>query len=126
MSTIMSEELREKLEKVKKREWWPITSLAKVLGRPRKYVYRRVNNKNFSVLEDGTFKKVLSNSVVEFYEKRVNPTSSEIIQQKAFKKGFYAGLKVYETSEELDIPLDELEELIAEFCEGGTDVSNYK
>jgi len=126
MAVIMDKGLQEKLEQIKKREWWPVTTLAKVLERHFMYVYRRINKGDFSFIEDGTFKKVLSKSVVEFYENRVNPISIYIIEENAFKKGFNAGLRVCETAQELDIALDELKERLADYCNGEYDDSCNK
>jgi len=64
---IISEDLQRKLEKVKKREWWPVASLAEILGRPRMYIYRHIESEDFCLFKDGSFKKVTSNSVVDFF-----------------------------------------------------------
>ncbi len=115
---IMDEGLKNKLEKIVKKEWWPAAELAKILERPKTYIYRRIRNKNFSVMEDGTFQKVLSKSVVEFYEKRFQKTVDAPKEPNDFKKGFFAGLRVYEIAKELNVTLDDLQEMIALYCEG--------
>ena len=121
MNVTMDSNLKEKLEQVGKMEWWPIATLANLLGRPKTYIYRRIDLKNFSVLEDGTFKKILSKSVIDFYENRSKNIKNISIEQNAFKKGFYAGLKMYETAQEMDVSLDDLQEMIANYCEGDHD-----
>lgn len=70
MTVIMSETLKEKLEKVKKREWWPVALLAEVLGKPKCFVYRKIDSGKFDVIEDGGFIKIMSDSVVKFFENK--------------------------------------------------------
>ena len=71
MAVVMDSELKRKLEKVKKRETWPVALLAELLGRPRRYVYRRIEDDSFDIIEDGGFMKVTSKSVVTFFEERM-------------------------------------------------------
>ena len=47
MSVIISEELQEKLEIVGRKTWWPVATLADVLGKPKSYVYRRLGKEDF-------------------------------------------------------------------------------
>jgi len=121
MAVIMAKELQEKLERVKKREWWPAASLAEVLKRPKCYIYRRIRNKNFTVIEDGTFKKILSKSIIEFYENRFLSIPKVYPESDEFIRGFNAGLKVYNTARELGIDIDNLQLMIANYCEGEYD-----
>lgn len=70
MTVIIDTKLQEKLDRVQKREWWPVALLAEVLGKPRRYVYRRIAADDFDVIEDSSSMKVLSGSVVKFFEER--------------------------------------------------------
>ena len=72
MVVVMDNELKEKLDRVKRRSWWPIAILAGILGRPKKYIYRKIDSGDFCLYEDGNFKKVYSDSVVNYYENRAN------------------------------------------------------
>jgi hypothetical protein len=67
MTIVMDRELEAKLDRVKTREWWPVASLAEVLGKPKKYVYRKVQDGKFHVMNDGSFVKVTSVSVVHYF-----------------------------------------------------------
>ncbi|OPL13702.1 MAG: hypothetical protein AVO39_10210 [delta proteobacterium MLS_D] len=68
---VIDEQFRERLDKVKKRHSWPVALLAKTLGKPRCYVYRKIEEEKFDVVEDSGPAKVLSNSVIEFFENRL-------------------------------------------------------
>jgi len=71
MAVILSETLKAKLERVQKREWWPVALLAEVLDRPKCFIYRRIENGNFSILDDGgKFMKVNSASVAQYFSER--------------------------------------------------------
>lgn len=67
MTVVMDRGLQKKLEKVQRREWWPVTLLAEVLGRPRRYVYRMVGAGKFAILNDGKAIKVTSDSVIQYF-----------------------------------------------------------
>lgn len=71
MTVIMDNAFRQRLEQVKKRTSWPVTLLAEKLGKPRRFVYRRIEDESFAVIEDGGPMKVLSDSVIEFFEGRL-------------------------------------------------------
>ena len=68
MTVILGEKLKSKLEKIKKRSWWPVALLAEVLGKPKKYVYRKINEEKFDIIEDTSVIKISSDSVVKFFE----------------------------------------------------------
>ncbi len=68
MTVMLEREFHNTLEQIKKREWWPVAGLAAVLGRPKKYVYRKIEDGRFHVLNDGGYAKVVSSSVVRYYE----------------------------------------------------------
>lgn len=71
MQVELCDVLQRKLEKVRKRDWWPATELARVLGRSRMFVYRRIDNGEFAIHDDGgEFIKVQSASVVNWFETR--------------------------------------------------------
>lgn len=125
MSMIMDKKLQEKLERVKKRESWSVTQLAAIFVRDRRTIYRHINNGDFDVLEDGgIYKKVLSKSVVEFYENRLKNIPKIPLGKEEFVKGFNAGLRIYETAEELGIDLDSLQIILANYYAGVYDVGN--
>jgi hypothetical protein len=65
---MMSESLKRKLEKVKKRDEWPVALLAQTLGCSKKYIYRKVSDGHFKVRKDLGYKKISSESVVRYYE----------------------------------------------------------
>lgn len=67
MTVVMDRGLVERLERVKRREWWPVASLAEVLGRPKMYIYRKVDDGKFHILNDGGFLKITSESVVRYF-----------------------------------------------------------
>jgi hypothetical protein len=66
----MSRNLEQVLEKVKTREWWPVRTLADVLGKPKSYIYRRIENEDFCVLNDGSFIKIQTASVIKYFSER--------------------------------------------------------
>lgn len=71
MTVTMSKELQRKLTAIRRREWWPVASLADMLGRPKVFIYRRVDACDFEVVDDGTgFMKVTTASVVAYFEER--------------------------------------------------------
>ena len=63
----MDKNFEKKLEKVKKRKSWPATLLANILGKPRKYIYRKVDNGTFDVINDGGYMKISSDSVIKYF-----------------------------------------------------------
>jgi len=67
MAVLMDDKLKEKLERVKKREWWPVALLAEVLGKPRMYVYRRINSGYFDEIQTIGPKRVTTESVLEYF-----------------------------------------------------------
>jgi hypothetical protein len=67
MAVVMDKSLREKLERVRTREWWPVALLSSVLGKPKMYVYRKVSDGKFQVLNDGGYLKITSESVVRYF-----------------------------------------------------------
>lgn len=72
MAVVMDEKLKEKLRRVETRKWWPVAPLAEVLGKPKRYVYRRIEDGSFDVLNDGGFLKITTDSVIKyFFEDRV-------------------------------------------------------
>jgi len=72
MTVVMDRGLQERLEQVARREWWPVASLADVLGKPKMFVYRKVEDGKFHVLNDGGFLKVTSASVVRYFSEEHN------------------------------------------------------
>jgi len=70
MAVVMDRELQRKLEKVKKRETWPVALLAQVLGCSKKYVYRKIDAGDFDVMNDIGYIKISSDSVVKYYEEK--------------------------------------------------------
>ena len=70
MAVVMDRELEEKLERVKRRSWWPVALLAQALGKPKMYIYRRIENDDFDIIQDGGIRKIISQSVVTFFENR--------------------------------------------------------
>jgi hypothetical protein len=67
LSDDLSEELKEKLEIIQRKRWWPVASLAEVLGKPKLYVYRHIDKGHFVKYKDGGPTKILSESVVKFF-----------------------------------------------------------
>ena len=70
MIVMLSEKLKEKLERVKKRTWCPFANLADVLEKPKKYIYRKINDGKFEIINDTGIMKISSDSVVKFFENR--------------------------------------------------------
>ena len=68
MPAILDSVFQQRLEQVSRREWWPVTLLARTLGKPRMYIYRRIQNEDFTVVIDGGFMKVQSDSVLNYFE----------------------------------------------------------
>ena len=72
MAVVLDDRLKAKLERVQKREWWPVALLAEVLGSPKCFIYRLINDGDFDVIEDGLpYKRVLSNSVISYYKEKL-------------------------------------------------------
>jgi len=67
MAVILDKDIEARLEKVKRREWWPVALLAEALGRPKMYVYRMIDKKHFDVMVGGMVKNVTSSSVINYY-----------------------------------------------------------
>ena len=118
MIVIMDNGLQEKLEVIKTRESWAVVELAKILGRPHSYVYRRLRSGNFDLLNDGSSMKVLTSSVVKFYKNKIKPISIETIEKNAFNKGLYTGLKLSKTADEFEIDISLVKKLVTENCMG--------
>jgi len=70
MAIVIDEKFKNKLERIKRREWWYAAQLAEVLERPRMYVYRKIQNGEFDIITDGCIMKILSKSVIQFYEEK--------------------------------------------------------
>lgn len=68
MAIILDKKLQEKLDMVSRREWWPVSALAETLGKPKMFIYRKIDSGQFDVLSDGGFTKILSASVVKYFE----------------------------------------------------------
>ena len=49
MAVVLDESLKEKLGWIKKREWWPVALLAGILGKPKSYIYRKIDNEDFEI-----------------------------------------------------------------------------
>lgn len=67
MSVVMDLNLMKQLELIEKKPSWPVARLAGLLGRPRRYVYRKIDSGSFDVINDGGYIKVISESVVRYY-----------------------------------------------------------
>ena len=63
----MSNSLEGKLSVVKRKSWWPVTSLARILGKPPNFIYRHVDNGDFDAIKDGGPLKIVSESVVKYF-----------------------------------------------------------
>lgn len=128
MAVIMAESLKRKLEKVSTRKCWTVAELVKILGCSKRCVYRRIENKYFTTMDDGEFKmKVLSSSIVKFYNTRfVKKPQRKPSGKDDFIMGFYAGLKVRETAQKLDINLGNLSLILADYCKGVYDDCNHE
>ena len=70
MAVVIDENLKVKLEKIEKRSWWPVTLLAEILGKPKKYIYRKIDDEKFDIIEDSGTKKISSDSVIKYFESR--------------------------------------------------------
>jgi len=70
MAVVMDDKLKEKLEYVKKREWWPVALLADILGKPRMYVYRKIEKGDFNIIQSISAKRVTTESVLRFFSEK--------------------------------------------------------
>lgn len=70
MAVVMDKSLSEKIEKIKQREWWPVAALAGVLGKPKLFIYRKISDGKFDVLNDGGYVKVISRSVINYFSEQ--------------------------------------------------------
>jgi len=70
MTVILSDDLKKKLERVKKREWWPVALLADILGKPRMYVYRKIEKGDFNIIQSISAKRVTTESVLRFFSEK--------------------------------------------------------
>jgi len=68
MTAKISETLQKKLERVKKRKYWPVALLARELGCSKKFIYLKINAGHFEVESEIGFKKVESDSVIRYFE----------------------------------------------------------
>ena len=68
MTVTISEALQKKLERVKKRKYWPVALLAKELGCSKHFIYEKIKADNFEVESEIGFKKVKSASVIKYFE----------------------------------------------------------
>lgn len=76
MTPAIDEDFKAKLSRIRRRKWWPVSELAGILGRPKKYVYRRITDKTFRILPEGCFMKVTSRSVLKFYSGKSRNTAA--------------------------------------------------
>jgi len=118
MAVTISETLQKKLERVKKRKYWPVALLAKELGCSKKFIYLKINANHFEVESEIGFKKVKSDSVIKYFENGITQIQDASTKSDEFKKGFIAGLKIYKTAEVLGIDIDTLQLMIADYIEG--------
>ena len=70
MTVILSETLKAKIERVRKRKHWPVALLAKELGCSKQFIYQRIEDEHFDVVSEIGFKKIESDSVIRYFEKR--------------------------------------------------------
>ena len=63
MTMVMDEAFVGRLERVRRKRWWSVAGLADALLRPKKYVYRKIEDDKFHVLNGVGYMKVLSESV---------------------------------------------------------------
>ena len=69
MTVIISDTLDRKLAVIKRKAWWPVATLAEILGRPKGYIYRRVEKEAFKIVRDGEGPmKISSESVINYFE----------------------------------------------------------
>lgn len=68
MTVTISETLQEKLERVKKRKYWPVALLAKELGCSKYFVYQKIKDEYFEIEKEIGYKKVKSDSVIRYFE----------------------------------------------------------
>ena len=67
MAVIMDSALEARLDRIGRREWWPVALLAEALGRPKMFVYRKIDAGEFDILNDGRTIKVISQSVIDHF-----------------------------------------------------------
>lgn len=70
MSVIISDDLKEKLERIEKREWWPVALLAEVLGCSKKFIYKKIDTGDFDVICEIGFFKISSISVIKYFKEK--------------------------------------------------------
>lgn len=70
MTVVLDENLKLKLEQIQKKSWWPVALLAEILEKPKKYIYRKIDDDKFDVIEDSGSKKISSESVIRYYNSR--------------------------------------------------------
>ena len=68
MTVTISETLQKKLERVRKRDYWPVALLAEELSCSKKFIYLKINAGHFEVESEIGFKKVKSDSVIKYFE----------------------------------------------------------
>jgi len=68
MTVKISDTLQKKLERVKKRKYWPVALLAEELGCSKKFIYQKINAGHFVVESEIGYKKINSDSVIKYFE----------------------------------------------------------
>ena len=69
---IIDRKLMMRLKRIKRREWWPVALLATEIGRPKQYIYRRIESGDFDVIIGGEFTRVISESVIVYFQNMCN------------------------------------------------------
>jgi hypothetical protein len=112
MNVVMDDELIKKLERIREKDHWPVAELAKMLERPRMFIYRMVDAGKFVVLNDGKHVKITSASVISYYTEKTETVSED----DAFRKGFEIGIALSDLARERGVSLQYLGKVLNEYC----------
>jgi hypothetical protein len=78
MAVYISKRFLKKMDRVKEKESWTVRELTEILEMPERTVRGHMERKDFSVIEGMKVKKVLSQSVVDFYDNKFKKFNEKV------------------------------------------------
>jgi len=75
---MISKRFLQKMDRVKEQGCWTVRELSEILEMPERTVRWHMQRKEFSVVEGGKVKRVLSQSVVDYYDSKFKKRKEKI------------------------------------------------
>jgi len=107
MAVYISKRFLKKMDRVKEQGCWTVRELSEILEMHERTVRGHMQRKEFSVVEGGKVKKVLSQSVVDFYDNKFKKLN-EKIRAKILERINKAALVLRRELDKILRPYDEV------------------